>query len=377
MFQEENRKNAYVTVWFLFGIFLCFALADIILRLVPVGQGEERSRIGDVRPHLSMEDVGDGYFATSYSRYIDKHFAGRDNLAGVANYAELMTNKRIVQDVYVTEDGYYIQRHLPTHYTKERMDEKLAFMKSLLEDYPSAYLLLIPSQDSVMREKLPWSAPYVEEEVLLERVENHLGSDHVVNVYDIFEQQKAKELYLATDSRISSVGAYYVYREWAAGVGEKYQWYQWDDLSTVTEDYKGRLVQTVAFVDTKESLEVFTKTLDADVVVSYDYEKVSGSFYEPQHLTSDEPYDYFLDGKHRLTVIDTQTKNDKVLFVVKDKSANVVLPLIAPHYARIYAVDVEYFDASRKEFMDSCDIFGQMDVLVLCGMDTFMDNFTY
>lgn len=377
MFQEENRKNAYVTVWFLFSIFLCFAVFDIIHRFVPTGREDERSRATDVRPRLSVENVGDGYFASAYSRYVDKYFVGKENLASVANFAELMTNRRVIQDVYVTEDGYYIERHLPTHYTAERMDEKLAQMKKLLEDYPDADILLIPSQDSVMRDKLPWSAPYVEEEVLLQRAKAHLGEEHVVDVFPTFDEMKDKELYLATDSRINSMGAYYVYREWTAYMGEKAVWYRLDDMTTVTQDYEGRLVQAVAFVDKKENLDVFTQTLQTDVIVSYDYEKVSGSFYEASKLSGDEPYDYFLDGKHRLTVIDTQTKNDKVLFVVKDQSANVVLPLMAPHYARIYAVDIDFFDAQRKEFMDSCNIFGQMDVLVLCGMDTFMDNFTY
>ena len=74
MFQEENRKNAYVTVWFLFGILLCFTLMDMILRFVmePDGSG----KTADVRPRLTIENVGDGRFAASYSRYVDRHFAG-------------------------------------------------------------------------------------------------------------------------------------------------------------------------------------------------------------------------------------------------------------------------------------------------------------
>lgn len=374
MFQEENKKNAYVTVWFLFGILLCFTVADIVLRLIPGDGGE---RIVQDRPGFSYENVGDGRFSTSYSRYVDKYFAGRDNLARVANYAEIFTNKRVIQDVYVTEDEYYIQRHLPTRYTKERMDERLADFKSFLEDYQEARVLLIPTQDSVMREKLPWSAPYVDEEGLLERVEAHLGKEHVINVFADFRAKREKELYLATDSRITAIGAYYVYKGWANASEDRPIWYQLDDMTTITEEYAGRLVQTVGFTDKVEPLQVFTQTLETSVIVTYDYEKVSGSFFEPAKLTGDDPYDYFLDGEHRLTVIDTQTENEKVLFVIKDKNGNAVLPLIAPHYARIYAVDMNYFSADMKEFMDSCNIYGKMDVLVLCGMDTFMDSFTY
>jgi len=374
MFQEENRKNAYVTVWFLFGILLCFTIADIVLRFIP---RNEQEYVASSRPRLSYEDVGDGRFSASYSRYVDKYFAGRDNLAGVANYAEILTNKRVIQDVYVTEDGYYIQRHLPTHYTKELLDERLADFERLLEDYKDAKVLLIPTQDSVMREQLPWSAPYVEEESLLERAEAHLGEEHVINVFADFRAKKDRELYLATDSRITSIGAYYVYRGWAGAGKDKPIWYQLDDMITITEEYTGRLVQTVGYVERQEPLQVFTQTLETPVIVTYDYERVSGSFYAPEKLAGDDPYDYFLGGEHRLTVIDTQTENEKVLFVVKDKNANAVLPLIAPHYARIYAVDMDYFSADMKEFMDSCNIYGKMDVLVLCGMDVFMDDFTY
>lgn len=374
MFQKENRKNAYVTVWFLFGILLCFTVADIVLRFIP-RNGQES--VGATRPRLSYENVGDGRFSASYSRYVDKYFAGRDNLASVVNYVEVLSNKRVIQDVYVTEDDYYIQRHLPTHYTKELLDERLADFERLLEDYKEARVLLIPTQDSVMREKLPWSAPYVEEESLLERAAAHLGEEHVINVFEEFRAKREQELYLATDSRITSIGAYYVYKGWAGAGGDRPIWYQLDDMITVTEKYAGRLVRTVGFTNKVEPLQVFTQTLETPVIVTYDYEKVSGSFYEPARLDGEDPYDYFLDGEHRLTVIDTQTDNGKVLFVIKDKNGNTVLPLIAPHYARIYAVDMDYFSADMKEFMDSCNIYGKMDVLVVCGMDAFMDNFTY
>lgn len=375
MFQEENRKNAYVTVWFLFGILLCFTLMDMILRFVmePDGSG----KIADVRPKLTIENVGDGRFAASYSRYVDRHFAGRDNLASAINYVEVMLNKRVIQDVYVTEDGYYIQQHLPTHYTKELMDEKLAEFKAFLEDYDDARLLLIPTQDSVMREKLPWSAPYVDEEMLLDRVEAHLGKDHVIGVFETFRKYREKELYLATDSRINTIGAYYTYRCWAESGNNRPIWYQLDNMTTVTQDYVGGLVQKVGYSDKKEELQVFTQTLEEPVIVTYDYEKVSGSFYEPEKLKGEDPYDYFLGGEHRLTVIDTQNDNGKVLFVIKDKNANAVIPLIAPHYARIYAVDMNDFSSDMKEFVDSCNIYGKMDVLLLCGISEFMDDFTY
>ena len=192
---------------------------------------------------------------------------------------------------------------------------------------------MIPAADNILTDYLPWKAPYLNERNLLTAVEDAIGEDHVIDVFPAFVEHVQEGVYFKTDSRITSVGAYYIYREWAKTCASFPFWYQLEKLETVKRDFVGDMVAAVGVnSDVEDQIKVFPHVLTQQVSINYDNEKTANSYVSKEQLFSANPYAYFLDGDHGVTIIDTEFKNGKALFVLKDDNANVVIPLMAPHY---------------------------------------------
>lgn len=303
---------------------------------------------------------------------------GRDKLLQITTYMDFFLNVKVVKGVYLAEDDYYIEQHLPQTYPATLHEEKLLMISDLVQDYPQTRVVLIPTADNILTDYLPWQAPYLNERNLLTAVEDAIGDDHVIDVFPAFVEHVHEGVYFRTDSRITSVGAYYIYRQWAKKCASFPFWYQLDKLETVKSDFSGDMVARIGVKsNVKEQIKVFPHVLTQKVSINYDNETIADSYVSEDKLSSEDPYAYFLDGDHSVTIIDTNFKNGKALFVLKDSNANVVIPLLAPHYEKIYAVDLQYFTGDLKEYMKDCDIYSQFDVLVMYGCDGFLEQFVY
>ncbi len=333
----DKKKNTVGTIIFLTGILIVFAVFDFV-----------------------KQDIG------------------REKLLQITTYMDFFVNVKVVNGVYLAEDDYYIEQHLPQTYPASLHEEKLLMVTELAQDYPQTQIVLIPTADNILTDYLPWQAPYLNERNLLTAVEDAVGDDHVIDVFPAFVEHVQEGVYFKTDSRITSVGAYYIYREWAKTCASFPFWYQLEKLETVKSDFVGDMVATVGVKsEVRDPIKVFPHVLNSRVSINYDGQWQADSYVSPEKLLSGEPYAYFLDGEHSVTTIDTEFKNGKALFVLKDDNANVVIPLLAPHYERIYAVDLQHFTGDIKEYMESCDIYNQFDVLVMYGCDSFLEEFTY
>ena len=75
--------------------------------------------------------------------------------------------------------------------------------------------------------------------------------------------------------------------------------------------------------------------------------------------------------------IETGYPNHHTLFVIKDSYANCLIPLLIPHYEKIYVLDPRYFRGRLFEFMEEYEPKGGMDVLVLYNCIHFLEDFAY
>ena len=75
--------------------------------------------------------------------------------------------------------------------------------------------------------------------------------------------------------------------------------------------------------------------------------------------------------------IETESHNHKSLFIIKDSYANCFVPLLIPHYEKIYVLDLRYFRGRLFEFMEEHEPKQGMDVLVLYNCIHFLEEFSY
>lgn len=392
----NEKRSAIFTIAVLASILLVFTAADLIHedRLF----SDTENRILAARPKLSMENVLQGKYMKDYETYATDQFVSRDKWIAIKTYTDIALGRQEINGVYLGKDGYLIEQHLPEDYPKELELEKLAMLKKLVERW-DAQVMLVPTADNILRDKMPAHAPYFDEAALLERVREEIGGDSCIDVYSALREHAGEEIYYRTDHHWTSLGAYYGYLVWedaqeeAAGraqgttgqktaaaqnsAGQEGRRYGTDRLATVTEDFLGTLHSKVNLDMEADSIQYFPETVDRPLKVTYDMRETKDSCYEESYLDTKNKYGFFLDDNHALVEIETDYHNGKTLFVIKDSYANCFIPMLIPHYERIYVMDLRYFNGRLFSFMGEREPEEGMDVLVLYNCIHFLEEFKY
>ena len=83
---------------------------------------------------------------------------------------DVLLQKQEIGGVYLGKDGYLLEQHLPEDYPRETVEKRLALLERLVEDW-NADVMLVPTADNILTDKLPGNAPYFQQEEFLEEVE--------------------------------------------------------------------------------------------------------------------------------------------------------------------------------------------------------------
>lgn len=370
----SEKRNAILTIAVIFSVILIFTVVDFFQedRLY----SETENRVLSEKPKFSKEAVLDGSFAEKYGDYVSDQFVSRDKWITVKTRLDLLMQKKDINGVYFGEDGYLIEQHRPGDYTQEQIDEKLELLKKLKERW-NIRVMLVPTADNILTDKLPKNAPYYDETELLAQVEELVGPYRYIDVYGALKEHAAEEIYYRTDHHWTSLGAYYGYVEWAETVHVYPLLRNPQMRETVSEDFLGTLHSRINLSMEPDQIQYFPQTENSPVEITYDFGRTATSFYEPKYLNTKNKYGYFLDDNHALAEIHTSRHNGRKLFVLKDSYANNVIPMLAQHYEYVYVVDPRYFNGRLFEFMEHYGDRNEMEVLVLYNCIHFLEDFKY
>lgn len=370
----NEKKNAWFTIGILFSIILTFTVADLVKgdRFF----SERENRILASRPKLTLETVLDGSYESDYETYVSDQFVGRDKWITLKNQADLWLQKKELNGVYLGRDGYLIEQHKPEDYTEELEEEKLDLLARLKTEF---YLkvMLVPTADNILTEKLPGDAIVYDETRLLQKVKKLVGDYNYVDVYSALLKHKDEDIYYRTDHHWTSLGAYYGYRAWAENIHRYPLMDDPDARETVSADFQGTLESKVNLAVEPDQIQYYPDTEKLQVEITYDQKRTSHSFYEDAYLGTKNQYGYFLDDNHGLVEIHTGMRNGRKLFVIKDSYANCMIPLITQHYEYVYVVDLRYFNGRLIDFMKQYEGEDTMEVLVLYDCIHFLEDFKY
>lgn len=376
----DEKWNARITVFFLCGILLVFTLADILNKDRLFSENE--NRVLASRPSFSKEAVLSGKYMKDYETYVSDQFVSRDTWIELKTRGDILMQKKDINGVYLGKDGYLIEQHLEGEFSQETADKKIELLKKLTDKY-GADVMLVPTADNIITDKLPDNAPYYDQKQLLEKVRKAVGKEHVIDVFSQLEQHADEGLYYRTDHHWTAKGAYFGYRSWVWQTGRLAPYiYDPAKLITVTDSFLGTLHSKINLPMEPESIQRFTYTDKMPVSITYDFQKKADSYYEEKHLQTKNKYGYFLDDNHAIAQIDTGYHSGRELFLIKDSFANSMVPLLAPHYNRITVIDLRYYNGKLFDLIDRCreESGGQgreLDVLVLYNFIHFMNDFQY
>lgn len=369
-----EKGNAIFTIAFISSIILVFTVVDLFHGDKVFSETENRLLAS--KPEFSVQELFFGSYTSDYEKYVTDQFVGRDKWIYMKTETDILLQKKTINGVYLGAGNYLIEQHLPQDYTEELENEKLALLEPLVNDW-NATVMLVPTADNILAGKLPPYAPYYDETALLERVAQMAGEKQYVDVYSVLREHSREDIYYRTDHHWTSLGAYYGYLAWASLVGEEPYPYDVSSMITASDEFLGTLHSKININRAGDKLQYFSETLAQKPLITYDLVNVTESYYEESYLETKNKYGFFLDDNHGLVEIDTGNKNGKTLFVLKDSYANCFIPLLAPHYEKIYVVDLRYFNGRLFTLMKQYEPDTGMDVLVLYNCIHFLEDFSY
>ena len=370
----DEKRNAILTVGILCVIILVFTVADFLNEDHIYSEAE--NRLLAMRPVFSGEGLLTGEYTADYEDYITDQFIGRDKWIGIKTQTDIALQKKEINGVYLGKDNYLIEKHDPADYSTELENGKIASLKKLVRKW-DAMVMLVPTADNVITDKLPDYAVTYDELAFLERVKQEIGEENYIDVYSALAEHKEEEIYYRTDHHWTSLGAYYGFLAWAEAVDRFPYPYSVSNMITVSDDFKGTLHSKINIPVTEDHIKYFSETTLRPVQITYDYEGTADTLYEESYLDTKNQYGFFLDDNHGFVEIDTEYKNGRTLFVVKDSYANSMIPLLTTHYEKIYVVDLRYYNGKLFDLMKQMEPDEGMDVLVLYNCIHFLEDFKY
>lgn len=373
---ENDKLHAGMTVALFALVLLVFAVVDMAESDRLFSQTE--NRILAQRPKWSLESVLDGSYEREYENYATDQFVSRDTWVMLKTRMDILLQKKVIKGVYLAADGYLIEQHLPQEYDGELTDKRLEQLRQLTERYPQSLVMLAPTADNILTEKLPSHAVSYDQSRLMERVKGQIGEEHVIDLFPILREHREEYIYYRTDHHWTTLGAYYAYLEWARKVGYPPRDYDPQDLETVSDSFLGTLHSRINLPMEPDEIQIFPRTNRRSVKITYDFDRETSSYYEPSYLEDKNQYGYFLDDNHAFVEIETAYYADgKELFIIKDSYANSLIPILAPHYEKIYVLDLRYYNGSLFSLMDQYVTDDRVSVLVMYNCIHFLEDFSY
>ncbi|MBQ3693037.1 MAG: hypothetical protein II931_06975 [Clostridia bacterium] len=213
---------------------------------------------------------------------------------------------------------------------------------------------------------------------------NSAVMDNVVNVdvYKTLDLHSSEYIYYRTDESLTSLGAYYVYREFAqtADFNPDYI-YSIDKLSEKKGSigrFEGSFIRrtTGENVQPHGNQELFNNADSIDfykLPVHYNCDSVdvkTGKRTETDLFTTDKAADDPLSvfpakDTELLEISNVENNNDEKLLIVKDHIGEPIIGYLVPAYEEVYVVDAQLYKGNLSEYIRSNDI---THILILNGI---------
>lgn len=360
----DERRNHLLTIGLIACIFLVLAGANLF------SEGTIDAA------EVSEDTVLSGAFGEDYEADLKERFVGTEKWKSVWNNTELLLGKRCMNGVYIGSSGQLFAVHGPSDYAQELVDAQVDDLKQLVLDW-DADVLLVPTADNILTDRLPAFAPYYDETALLSQVQEAVGDEHYIDAFSTLSEHADEYIYYRTEERITSLGAYYAFLAWSDFEGKYPYPYRSDRLAVVTDSFVGGNGQKLGSIAKTDSISVFPETLQRKVSVVTDQGTHYDSYYEPSAVGEENVLDYFLGETTAFLEIQTDYHPGSTLFVVGDSTAEILIPLLGAQYERIYLVNPKEYRGDLSELLRSCQPDTGMDVLVLYDCISFLNTFTY
>lgn len=321
-------------------------------------------------PELSIDSFISGDFNNKLSSYLEDHFPFRDEFINLKSSFELLIGRRDINDVYISKNGYLMESFKDLDLNI--VNNNLTLINNLSENY-NVSLMLIPTSSEILKDYLPPYSLNINQVDLFIYLKNKLNSKvKFIDPTDILNVHKDEYIYYKTDHHYTTLGAYYSYLKFAEQNNISPLNKEDFSIQKVSDTFLGSLFSKINLnTITPDEVYLFHNKKQDEVLVDY-LTKKSNSLYEFSYL--DNPrnhYNIFLDNNHPLIKINTSTKNNKKLCIIKDSYANSFIPFLVNHFEEIHVIDLRFYNKNIINYLDENNL---EEVLIYYNIKNFCED---
>ncbi len=323
-------------------------------------------------PHFSVQSLEDGSYIRELEAYMADHFAYRDEWVSAKASIESDMCEKIVNGVYIDDE-----RLLNADISDCSISaENITALNKFTEDYSgTVYFTAVPTSTGVYGDILP-------EYLFLDTEKNQMDSLYTsldesirkIDTYNILKMLNDNYIYYRNDTKLTSYGAYYVYRTIIQKLGFLPSSYDKYTIKHITSDFRGNLYSRCLYNGVKpDIIDVYSYSGGAEITNCTAY-KNNGMSYRKKLNDTDflegDMYRMYLGEEEPFIRIKTSVNNEKKLLLIKDSYADCFIQFLIQHYSEIAVISPEHMEKNISYFVDPNNY---EQTLFLFGIDS-MEN---
>ena len=326
-------------------------------------------------PEFSVEGVVNGSYFAEISGYLSDHIPGRSFWLKLQTKVTLALQKKEINNVYVLSDRLIQRTPEPRAGVVEAA---VASVKNFAESFSGkTFLMLVPTAEEVNAALLPGVQAFSQKQ-LIDSTYNTLSSYGVagVDAYTALASAADRYLYCRTDSRWTSLGAYYGYSAIARTMGFTPVSADRMNIEHVSHDFFGGLFwETGVTGITPDTIDIYTYSGYTPGIRLTLYDGLGResykSLYFREYLATEDGYSVFLGEDVPMAVIETDYQTGEDLLIFGDGLCDNLIPFLSLHYSRITLVDLSVTGFNYKDHLDPDDY----DSVLFCyGVDSLVQG---
>ena len=299
-------------------------------------------------PALSLERVLSGAFEADAEAYVTDQFAFRDGFMAMKAACEGLLGKKENNGVYLCGDTLIERIDEPE---EDRLAANIRAVNTFCDSVGvPVYLTILPTAQTIWRDKLPEGAPGLDEAALIGRVAGETSATFV-DTLSVLAAHAEEPIFYRTDHHWTSLGAYYGAAALLQGMGLGAEPLSAYSPETVSTDFYGTLYSKsgARFIE-PDSIEIYAPDEGIAVTRFENGEETPGALYDRARLDGKDKYAFFMGGNQPLAVIETGREGDRLL-LVRDSYADSEVPFLTAHFSQIHLIDLRYYREGLADYI--------------------------
>ena len=326
-------------------------------------------------PSFSWNALFSGDLFEDFSSYVQDQVAFRDGWIDLQSDFNALCLQKVEQNgILLGKDHWMFTKNFGTPDTKQ-LDKNVKAVAEFGTRYPGRVtFLLAPSASVIYPEELPFAAPMVDENSMLDDIFAAVSpSASVIDLRPVYTAAKEDYLYYRTDHHWTTHGAYLAYQQFCALKGLTTFDLSAHEAVEVPDFYGTHYSSTrfwnvepdtITYYPLDNPMTVYQVNGEADFSTAETANMIDTAKFDTR-----DKYAAFLGDNNGYSVIEGDGEGS--ILVIKDSYANSFVPYLTANYAKIGVIDFRNYSFGPDSIIEQE---GYDQILVLYNFQTFLTD---